>query len=543
MKPTYKGSLLFVAIPTLLLVSPQVSQASPRGADFDGDGFDDLALGTPEESIGSVTTAGLVNVLYGSSMGLTAPMARFTSIWQDLTGVADASEMFDGFGVSLAWGDFDGDCFDDLVVGVSGQTVSTLSNAGAIHVFQGSSTGLSTSDDFVLHRDSPNMNDSAEADARFGVSLAAGDFNRDGFDDIAVGVYTDDVGTVSSAGSVHVVYGGSGSLSALNGPGDQIFNLDTAGMEGIAEASDVFGWRLAGGDFDCNGYEDLAVSVPWKSVGGSAVAGAASIIYGSGSGLSATAGPGNQLLTQANATYNIGGVVNANDEFGHSLAVGNYNGDSVVVGGLTIECMDLAVGVPGHASDGGEVSIIYGTAANGLQGTSPNDQVVSQNWLTILDSTEAGDSFGSRMTAAKADNDAYDDLVIGAFRENDVGAIAIIRGTSSGLTDSSNRLWDQNTTLVPDDAESDDSFGLSLSFGFFSGGSEGWIAVGVPFEGLGDLVPDAGQLDVLKMSNSASPTIASAQEWWQDSIDTQTIESGDRFARFMAPPRHRARCD
>ena len=39
-------------------------------ADFNGDGFDDLAIGVPWEDVGGVENAGAVNVLYGSSGGL-----------------------------------------------------------------------------------------------------------------------------------------------------------------------------------------------------------------------------------------------------------------------------------------------------------------------------------------------------------------------------------------------------------------------------------------------------------------------------------------
>jgi len=42
----------------------------PRTADFNGDGFADLAVGVPDEDVGAVANAGAVNVIYGSAAGL-----------------------------------------------------------------------------------------------------------------------------------------------------------------------------------------------------------------------------------------------------------------------------------------------------------------------------------------------------------------------------------------------------------------------------------------------------------------------------------------
>ena len=40
-------------------------------ADFDDDGFADLAIGIPFEDVGGIAEAGAVNVLYGTASGLT----------------------------------------------------------------------------------------------------------------------------------------------------------------------------------------------------------------------------------------------------------------------------------------------------------------------------------------------------------------------------------------------------------------------------------------------------------------------------------------
>jgi hypothetical protein len=70
------------------------------------------------------------------------------------------------------------------------------------------------------------------------------DFNGDGFDDIAVGVPLEDVGTASDAGAVNVIYGSAGGLSDV---GDQLWTQQSFGVFDAAEIGDHFGEALATG--------------------------------------------------------------------------------------------------------------------------------------------------------------------------------------------------------------------------------------------------------------------------------------------------------
>src|SRR6185436_19448383 len=148
---------------------------------------------------------------------------------QDSTNVNDVAEQGDAFGSFLSTGDFNGDGNDDLAVGVIGEDVGSMKDAGAVQVLYGSSIGLSATSPIAYQfwtQDSTNVTDAAEAGDFFGHSLSSGDFNGDGKDDLAIGVPREDAGRkpsalVEDAGAVHVLYGSSSGLSATSPIADQ----------------------------------------------------------------------------------------------------------------------------------------------------------------------------------------------------------------------------------------------------------------------------------------------------------------------------------
>jgi hypothetical protein len=260
--------------------------------DFNKDGFFDLVIGAPRDDVGNdpsiVRDSGSVNVIY---YGMTHD---FVQTWsQDIADLGDRRENDDEFGSALATGDFNNDTISDLAIGILGEDIGNIRDAGAVNIVYGSTSGLQRiefppgngRDAQLWTQDSPGIEDDAEDGDVFGDALATGDFNKDGFSDLAVGVPAEDVGTIEVAGAVNVIYGSSDGLSSSGSPGngrdDQFWTQDSPGIEDDAEDIDIFGFTLVTGDFNKDTITDLAISVPLEDVGTIGNAGAVNVIYGS----------------------------------------------------------------------------------------------------------------------------------------------------------------------------------------------------------------------------------------------------------------------
>lgn len=144
----------------------------------------------------------------------------------------------------MAIGDFDGDANGDLAVGVLENFAAFNSLIfggwdGAVHVFYASRA------DQFWHQGSDGVKGTREAMELFGAALAAGHFDDDGFEDLAICVPMDDVWqdetVTTNCGSVTILYGSSSGLTSR----DQRWHQGRSGVSGFNVEFDEFGAVLA----------------------------------------------------------------------------------------------------------------------------------------------------------------------------------------------------------------------------------------------------------------------------------------------------------
>jgi hypothetical protein len=468
----------------------------PFEADFNGDGYADLAIGVPNDDESGVRS-GAVNVIYGSEDGLRTggPDTPPDQIWHLNNifgpGVAVAG---DDFGWALAAGDFDNDGVSDLAIGAPGFDPG-VSNAGLIVVLFGTQDVGLTATGAQLVLQSFLVADGSEAGDNFGKSLAAGDFNDEDADDLAVGVPGEDIGTLPAgvdAGAVNIIYSLTGVGLAASGP--FLHQGPGGGLLGeAAEFEDGLGTALAAGDFDENGNDDLAIGVPGEDLAGPVVedAGLVHVVYGAAAGLDTA---NQEIWTQGP----LDDDPEEDDQFGSALATGDFDNNGAD---------DLAIGVPFEEVSGndaaGAVNVIYGADTPGVGLAATDDQFWHEDQPGVDGSTDSDDLCGAALSAGNYDGDSRDDLAIGCPSENldedtDAGAVGVLYGTSAaGLSSSGDQRWNQDSDGILDSAEDDDMFGSALTSGDFDADGETDLAIGVPFEGLQGGITAAGAVNVL----------------------------------------------
>lgn len=321
--------------------------------DFNGDGVMDLAKGMPfSDLVGAIISApnkpnvreyadfystGEVGINYGNTSPNTAP----NQIWnQNSLGMAAYARRQASFGQVLSVGDFNKDNFCDLAISAPGFSLNTQEYAkGMVNVLYGSPNGLIISvmgengrpinpyDAQRFDQDTPGIPETAEAYDSFGYALARGDFNGDGYDDLAVGVPAESVvvvpqlGEVSSAGYFHIIYGSRVGLQT-SAPAAVGYFQHLSGVPLFeVEEADLYGYALAAADFDNDGYTDIVIAAPGEDQDQYQDSGKLTLLRGSATGIDIRS---RRDFSLANLRPDL---VSSYTQFGRGLKAGDFNAD------------------------------------------------------------------------------------------------------------------------------------------------------------------------------------------------------------------------
>lgn len=420
--------------------------------DFDGDGTGDLA---------AAESGGLrIRVLLGNvwTVGSTIVPLKFTS-----TTVTVPS-----FNGAITVGDFDDDGRDEIALGNPSYSQSGLPSQGSVAIMDRATNGVWSTQETIRLGSFGYVGTPGDGD-RLGNSMASGDFDNDGYADLAIGAHNKVVSSNDEAGAVLIVYGSSAGLTSAR---NELFTRSNDGQPEGPETDDRFGDALAAADFTGDGPDDLAVGIRRARCPNDVRGGAVLVLRGQ-------TGVGGLSSVQSRIHFagvdGVPGTCVDGRAFGEGLAVGYFNADARP---------DLVVGGAGNSTERGSVTVLPSgiTGPDGGQGSLlvrgidlPLPMATSTARIGRVLATG-----GLRGTSSLLDSIAIGAPFDDAEGQSQAGSVWVLHPArdGSGISLADAERWILRSPLAIAPAGVNDQFGSTLATGDFNDDNAVDLAIG-----------------------------------------------------------------